>query len=486
MSHRTRREFLENSMFATAAAVAASNGVPLSANDETQSRSANEKLGVAVLGVRGRGNSHIGAFTGRKDTEVLYLCDPDSEVGARRLAEAAKKQGGRAPKWVADMRVVMDDPAVDIVTIATPNHWHALAAIWAMQAGKDVYVEKPVSHNVSEGRRMVQAARKYKRICQTGMQSRSNVGMREAMAFVQNDGIGNVNVARGLCFKPRGSIGQRATYSVPPHIKYDLWLGPASFAPVTRKQFHYDWHWQWPYGNGDLGNQGTHQMDIARWGLGVSGLSDSVMSYGGRFNSIDAGDTANTQVITHNYGDRSLVFELRGLKTSYYKGAKVGVIFEGSEGYVVMSSYSSGAAFDLQGKSFKKFSGGGDHFQNFLTAVRSRNQQDLNADIEEGHYSSALCHTGNISYRLGNSLNAEVVNQQIDELKTADNAKETLERTFAHLKNNGVDLGSVAIQVGPQLVCDSKTENFPDNDAANEMLTRDYRSPFVVPTADEV
>ena len=219
-----------------------------------------------------------------------------------------------------------------------------------MQAGKDVYLEKPVSHNVFEGRVIVDTARKEGKICQTGTQCRSNPGMQQAMEFVHSGGIGEVKVARGLCYKGRGSIGARGEYSVPGSVDYSLWLGPAQMQPVTRKRFHYDWHWQWPYGNGDLGNQGIHQMDLARWGLGVNRLSDAVSSYGGRFGYEDAGDTANTQVVVHTYGDKSLVFEVRGLSTSPHRGAKVGVIFEGADGYVVMTSYHSGAAFDLNGR----------------------------------------------------------------------------------------------------------------------------------------
>jgi len=485
MGKRTRRQFLEDSMFATAAAVAAGSSTQLLA-DETQSSSPNERLSVAVMGVRGRGGSHLGAFAGRKDTEVTYVCDADREVGMKRTAEVSKRQGGRAPKFEEDIRKVLEDPSVDIVSIATPNHWHSLAAIWAIQAGKDVYVEKPVSHNVSEGRRIVQAARKHDKICQCGTQSRSNPGMIEAIKFVQEGGIGKVTLARGLCYKPRGSIGPRGNYAPPTSVNYDLWLGPAPLAPVTRPQFHYDWHWQWPYGNGDLGNQGIHQMDLARWGLNRNAICNAVVSYGGRFGYQDAGDTANTQVIVCDYGDSSLVFEVRGLKTSAYKGAKIGVIYEGSDGYVVMSSYSSGAAFDKDGNKIREFSGGGDHFGNFLAGVRSRKIEDLNGDILEGHLSSALCHLGNISLRLGKQVPAKDADPMVAKIKTTDNALETLERTMAHLTDNGVDLDKTQLQMGPTLALDPESETFPGNDDANAMLTRDYRKGFVVPDADHV
>lgn len=486
MFNRTRREFLEDSMFAAAAAATSTAASQAFAADSQQSKSPNEKLGVAVVGVKGRGGSHIGAFAGRRDTEILYICDVDTDIGNRRATEVGKRQGGKTPKMETDIRKVLDDDRVDIVTIATPNHWHALGAIWAIQAGKDVYLEKPVSHNVSEGRRIVEAARKYGKICQTGTQSRSNPGMIEAIEYVQSGKIGKCKVARGLCYKRRGSIGSRGIYEPPKSVDYSLWLGPAQEAPVTRPQFHYDWHWQWPYGNGDLGNQGIHQMDLARWGLDQNQLCQSVISYGGRFGYEDAGDTANTQVVICDYGDQSLVFEVRGLNTDAYKGAKVGVIYEGTDGYVVMTSYSSGAAFDLDGNRVKAFNGGGNHFENFLTAVRSRKHTDLNADIEEGHLSSALCHLGNISYRLGKLASAGEAVETLSALNTTDNAKETFDRTLGHLSDNSLKTDSLKIGLGVHLQLDPKTETFIGNDKANQMLSREYRKPFEVPAAGQV
>lgn len=488
MAKRTRRQFLEDSMLVAAAAVATNGSTRLLAQEEKQSSSANEKLGVAVVGVNGRGGSHIGAFAGRKDTEILYVCDVDTNVGEGKANEIGKRQNGRAPQMVKDLRKLLDDPRVDIVSIATPNHWHALGAIWAMQAGKDVYVEKPVSHNVSEGRRAVEAARKYNKICQTGTQSRSNPGMIEAMKYVQSGKIGECKVARGLCYKPRGSIGPKGDYPIPANIDYDLWSGPAPILPLTRKKLHYDWHWVWAYGNGDLGNQGIHQMDLARWGLGVNTLCNSVLSYGGRFGYEDAGETANTQVVVHDYGPKTLVFEVRGLKTSSYKGAGVGVIFEGTDGYVVMSTYHSGAAFDKDGNKVHEFKGEADHFANFLGAVRSRKKEDLTADIEEGHYSSALCHLGNISYRLGEEISVADAAKKVESIQSSDDSKETWERTISHLKDNKVDLNEIKIGMGQHLKFDPKTETFPDSgmEKANAMLTREYRAPYVVPAAGQV
>jgi predicted dehydrogenase len=494
MARKNRRQFLEDSMVAAAAAaaMASGRGRMLRAQDEPQSKSANEKLSVAVVGVNGRGGSHYGFFSSQRDTVVSYVVDVDSKVGNNRAAEIEKRQGVR-PKFVEDVREMLDDKSVDIVTIATPNHWHALMAIWSMQAGKDVYVEKPVSHNVSEGRRAVEAARKYKRICQAGTQCRSNPGMIKFMEYVQSGKIGRVKVGRGLCYKLRPSIGPRAETPIPANINYDLWCGPAPMRPSTRNNprngpVHYDWHWIWDYGNGDLGNQGIHQMDLARWGLGAKSLSNAVLSYGGRLGYEDAGETPNTQVVVHDYGEQALVFEVRGLKTDAYRGAKVGVIFEGTDGYAVSSSYDGGVIFDKEGKEVAKFLDGEDkyHFGNFLKAVRSRAIAELNADIEEGHLSSALCHLGNISYRLGAPQTADELDKTLATLHTTDNAKETLERTLAHLKDNGVDMAATKLQVGPVLPFDPATETFPGNDAANAMLTREYRKPYVVPPAGQV
>jgi len=492
MSHLSRRQFLEDSMFAAAAAVAAGSGPLAFADDEKQSKSPNEKLNIACIGVNGQGSAHLKEFTDRKDVNLVAICDVDSAVGNRRCDEIAKKTG-RRPTYFQDLRKLFNDKSIDAISTATPNHWHALVAIWAMQAGKDVYVEKPVSHNVSEGRRMVEVARKYGRICQTGTQCRSMKGTVDAIDYIEAGKIGEVNLARGLCYKRRPSIGPRREVKIPSTVDYNLWCGPAPLKPSYRNgdkgPVHYDWHWFWDYGNGDLGNQGIHQMDIARWGLGVDTVSPAVLSYGGRFGYIDAGETANTQVIIHDYGKKTLVFEVRGLKTENLKGAGVGVIFEGSDGYVVLTSYTGGAAFNKNGEEIERFKGGeyADHFANFIKAVRSRNHEDLNADILQGHLSSALCHTGNISYRLGEETSLEEVKARLDGLKSADKNLETLDRTVAHLKDNDVEInGQTRLRFGKQLEMDPKSETFVKNDDANAMLTRDYREPFVVPAAGRI
>jgi len=488
MSRYDRRRFLEDSMLAAVAAAGVGASGNLFAADEKKEAvkpaSANDKLNVAIVGVNGRGGSHIGGFLARKDTPITWIVDADEAVGQKRVEAIAKKQGF-APKFTKDIRQALEDKELNLVSIATPNHWHALGAIWSIQAGKDVYVEKPVSHNVSEGRRIVEAARKYGKICQTGTQCRSMVGSQDAIAYVKSGKIGEVKLARGLCYKSRKSIGERGEYQVPASVDYNLWAGPAQMSKLTRPKFHYDWHWQWECGNGDLGNQGIHQVDVARWGLGVGQLANAVSSYGGRVGYVDAGETANTQVAEFNYGDKTLIFEVRGLKTDPYRKAGVGNVFHGSEGYVVLTSYDTGFAFDGDGKQVAEFKGKGEgnqgHFDNFVDAVRARDHKLLTADIEEGHLSSALCHLANISLRTGSAMTIADVKGKLK----GEAATETYDRFVKHLEANQVSPG-IEILCGQTLTLDPVKETFVNNAAADAMLTREYRAPFVVPAAGKV
>ena len=481
MSRLPRREFLEQSLLATAAAAMVGTTAELSAEEkeDKSSKSPNERLNVAVIGVNGRGGSHIGGFSGRNDTAVTVICDADENVGKRK-AESLSKKTKKEVRFEQDLRKVVEDPSIDIITIATPNHWHSLSSIWAVQNGKDVYVEKPVSHNVSEGRRVVQAAEKYGQIVQTGTQCRSMKGTIDAIEYVKSGAIGEVKLARGLCYKRRGSIGKRGNYDVPASVDYTLWQGPSQDHPLSRPRFHYDWHWQWEYGNGDLGNQGIHQMDIARWGLGVNQLCDSVVSYGGRVGYVDAGETANSQINVYQYGDKRIVFEVRGLPTAKLFGSNIGVIFQGTEGYVVLTSYTGGVALDKDQNVVKKFSGGGDHFGNFVKAVRSRKRSDLTADIEEGHLSSALCHLGNISYRMGQAVSLKELDERLQ--GDAEKAK-TFKRFANHLTDNKVNLEETPLYLGQSLTLDGKKEIFTGElaEKANLKLTREYRKGFEVP-----
>ncbi|MGE3803902.1 MAG: Gfo/Idh/MocA family protein [Gemmataceae bacterium] len=476
-----RRDFLNDS----SALLAALSGVGLAspelfAQQEPKKRDVNEQLNVACIGVNGQGKAHVSNWAGKQNAVVSIICDVDEAVigNAMKIAEKGQK---RTPKYVKDLRKVFEDPSIDVVSIATPNHWHALAAIWAIQAGKDVYVEKPVSHNVWEGRQIVNAARKHKRIVQTGTQSRSMKGMRQAIDFVHSGKFGKVLVSRGLCYKPRNSIGKvDGPQPIPSSIDYDIWCGPAPKADLLRKRLHYDWHWQWPYGNGDLGNQGIHEMDKARWGLKKNTLPNSVISVGGRFGYVDDGQTANTQLCVFDYGDNQLIFEVRGLKTDALRDCKIGNIFHCEKGVVICPNYYSGVAMTNDGEVVAKFSGGdyADHFGNFAQAVRSRDYKTLNADIEEGHLSSALCHLANVSLLSGTQ---QPFSKQTNAFGDNKEAAESFERMQQHLKSNMVPLDSTNYSLGPKLEIDTKTETFTNNKEANRLLTREYRKPFVVP-----
>ena len=480
MDSITRRRFLEQSLLAAGVGIAAIGEVPARAGSRSgRPLGANDRIRIALIGVNGRGMDHLKGYVDKPDVDIVAICDPDLNAIARAQA-AVEKKGKAKPEGVQDIRKLLENKDIDAVSIATPNHWHTLAALWAMQAGKDVYVEKPVSHNVTEGRRLVQAAKKYDRICQAGTQSRSHKAMQEAMAYIHDGKIGKVSLARGLCYKPRNSIGKvDAPQPIPEGIDYDLWLGPAPNKPLMRKHLHYDWHWQWDYGNGDLGNQGIHQMDIARWSLNKPGLPLSVMAVGGRFGYVDDGETPNTQIALYDYGDCHLIFEVRGLKTEPYQGVGIGNIVYGTEGYVAITAdYGKAAAFDRDNKKVQEFTGAGDHFGNFLSAVRSRKVSEQNAPIMEGHVSSALCHLGNISYRLGS---LQPFSKQTQSFGDDKESVETFERMTQHLKDNGVSLTETTYHVGPTLKLDAGKERFAGNKQANAMLTREYRKPFIVP-----
>ncbi len=494
MKYFDRRGFLKTAGAAT--------GLFYIAPTSWAQKSPGDTLNALVIGVNGRGGSHIGGMLALKDKGVRLtaLCDVDATVLGKNVDNLDKK--GTKVKGYADMRKAFEDKDIDLVCIATPNHWHSLAAIWAVQAGKDVYVEKPVSHNVWEGRQLVNAARKYKKIVQTGTQSRSSrAGIGEAVKFVQSGQLGKILIVRGTCYKRRDTIGKTgAPQPIPAGIDFDMWCGPAPKDELRRAKLHYDWHWHWNYGNGDLGNQGIHQMDLARWFTGEMELSPRVWSTGGRLGYVDDGETPNTQIVYHDYAKAPLIFEVRGLpakpgiieevvkdgKKSKQKkesmdnfmGSQVGVVVHCEGGHVTVPSYSGATAYGKDGKEIKKWSGAVDHFANFVEAVRSRKHEDLHADILEGHLSSALCHTGNISYRLGKQANPDVITEQI---KGDRDASASFERMVEHLKANGVDVLKDKLTIGPVLKMNPKTEKFIGNADADKQLTRDYRKPYVVP-----
>ena len=499
-SQLTRRSFLKSTLAASAA-------VSLPARIYAASVGANSDVRIGMIGFNSRGQAHISGYLGLKGVRISAMCDVDTTVLDKGSAQLKNKS--LQVETYQDIRKLLESKELDAVSIATPNHWHSLAAIWAIQAGKDVYVEKPVSHNVWEGRQLVIAADKYKKIVQMGVQSRSATGIADALEWQKSLPLGKIKYVRGLCYKRRPSIGKVDHETpFPESIDKDLWFGPAPVKPLMRAKLHYDWHWIWDTGNGDLGNQGIHQMDIARRFLGEDALSPSVFSIGGRLGYLDDGETANSQFIVHGYEKAPLIFEVRGLpeKTGAkdmdkYRSAGVGVIVQYENGYLVCPDYNNAIAIDNAGNAVKKFGNppippgvvdnlpkekkakDGDserenHFANFLKAVQSRKTSDLHGKIIDGHISSALCHTGNISYRLGKKAAPEAIREQ---LKGNKEAMDSFERLATHLAANDVDIKVDQLALGEFLKMDPKTEKFIGNAAADKMLTREYRAPYIVP-----
>jgi predicted dehydrogenase len=409
---------------------------------------ANDRVNVAVVGTRSRGRDHIDIYARQPGSAVAAVCDVDNAQNERAVALIEKAEAPRA-KIYQDYRKLLEDKSIDAVSLATCNHWHALGTIWACQAGKDVYVEKPASHNIWEGRKMIEAASKYNRIVQVGMQSRTIEHKQKAVELLRQGLLGKLYLAKGICYKRRKSIGKSPDGPVPAGVDYEQWLGPAPMRPFNPNRFHYNWHWFWDTGNGDIANQGVHEMDIARWGLGKQGLPNRITSSGGKYAYDDDQETPNTQLASFEYDDCQIVFEVRGLFTAgegsvAWDGSNyIGNIFYGSEGF--MSLDSTGFQVFLGEKrelaqSMKateaKIWDTGPHIANFLDCVRSRKAGDLRGSLEDGHVSAALCHLANISHRLGR-----------------------------------------------QVTFNPKQENFGTDYEANQMLSRDYRAPYVVPSS---
>jgi predicted dehydrogenase len=449
-SNPARRQFVK----VAAAAIATSQFPILGAND---------RINVGIVGLGGRGTNHIQSYSSLdSESRIAALCDVNQSARERATA-LVRKLRGYEPKEYSDMRALFESKEIDAVSLPLPNHWHALAAIWACQAGKDVYVEKPACHNIFEGHQMVKAARKYKRMVQVGSQSRSMPYMMQAMQMLQEGAIGQVYHARGLCFRRRFSIGHTPDEPVPAGLDWDLFLGPAQWKPYSKNKFAYNWHWIWDTGNGDIGNQGVHQMDICAWGLGRTGWPVSVSSSGGKFVWKDDQETPNTQQSTLDFGDAQITFEVRNLPTppegtSGMRGSSyVGNIFFGDGGFLVLDQgfqiYKSAAA-NVSGEAARGAGAGGVekyekvadekageradstavHMKNFFDAIRARDHKLLHADIEIGARSAAFCHLANISYRVGHALRMA--------------------------QSNGRFLG---------------------DDEANALLTRNYREPYIVP-----
>lgn len=433
MSEVTRRDFMKTS-------AGAAVGLGVLSRSTAGWAGANNRIRVAVVGLNGRGNAHVSAYAEAENVEIASVCDVDENVTADRLKWMTGDLGLKAPRTETDIRRLLEDDSIDAISIATPNHWHSLMAIWGCEAGKDVYVEKPLSHNVWEGRQLVKAAEEHGRIVQHGTQARCSPAIQEGVRLLREGVIGEVYMGKGLCYKFRDTIGKTPDEPVPPGVHYDLWIGPAPEKPFSRNRFHYQWHWQWDYGNGDIGNQGVHQMDVLRWALGV-GLPTRVSSMGGHFLFDDDQETPNTQLASFWHPDPSgksdrgimMVFEVRHWITNYEgdlgqpPGNNVGNIIYGSEGYMTMKGDSFQTFLGKDREPGPSASGKGSPFENFLSCVRSRKREDLQADVLEGHLSSAMCHLANASYRLRRTLEFDPAKEEY--LGDAE-ANQTLSRVY--------------------------------------------------------
>jgi predicted dehydrogenase len=386
---------------------------------------ANDRVRIALCGVRGRGMDHLRNYSKLTNVEIAAVCDIDDNVAAKCLS-AIDRMGRPKPKTYVDIRKLLEDKDIDAISIATPNHWHALMAVWGCQAGKDVYVEKPCTHNLWEGQQLIKAARRYNRIVQHGTQIRSIPVVREAIEKIHSGYLGEVYMTRGVCFKWRDTIGHAPVEPVPAGVDYDLWTGPAPTKPFTRNRFHYNWHWNYLYGNGDMGNQGVHQLDAARWAL-RAGFPNKVSAIGGHFMFDDDQDTPNDLVCAFEYSApgekrRMISFEVRHWMTNHEAGIgtpdlgagehnsnSVGDVVYGSKGYLSIADEDTGAYKAWLGREQQPQSGAHEnsqtaHFKNFVDCVISRKKEDLHAPIEEGHISAGLMHLANASYRLGRTI----------------------------------------------------------------------------------
>lgn len=475
-----RRQFVKTGLMAGAA-----GQLPLST--WAQIAGANETIRVGVAGVNGQGWVHVGAFHASENVRVVAICDPDRSLLERRRDEFSREK--QKLETFTDIRAMLDRSDIDVVVVATPDHWHALAGVWAMQAGKDVYIEKPLTYCIWEGRQLVAAAHKYQRIAQTGSQHRSCPATRKIRDYVQAGRLGEVQWAYALVFNRRESIGKAAgPLTIPEEVDYDLYAGPATDAAPHRRQLHYDWHWQWPTGTGEIGNWGTHIIDDA---LNITGISDAphaTLAIGGRFGYDDDGETPNTLLAAFETGRFPLVAQFRALPMQsgrqamdHYRGIRIGTVIQCADGYYA-GGRGGGWIFDNDGRRVEqiKGDGGSAHVQNFLDAVRSRKPEDLNAPMQVGHVAALYCHLANMSYRLGVAVPAALGRKA---MQSSPLASPQFDEMVAHLVANDVDTSAPGLILGDVIRMDPNTDTCfgPSAARASALVKRRYRTPFVVP-----
>ncbi len=441
---------------------------------------ANDTIRIAVIGCGVRGGTHRARFGSQRGVKLTAVCDPDRV----RLASAAKEietKFGNKPEQVVDVRRLMDRKDFDTVAIATMQYWHSLPTIWACQTGRHVYVEKPLAHYIWEGRQMVNAARKYDRLAQVGTQGRSRETDRQVIPYIRSGQLGKIQYIVCFANKARTPIGKRTEpLPIPDTLDYDLWCGPARKEPVYRDRIQYDCSFTWNMGDGESCNQGVHEVDVARWLLGETQLPRRVMSLGGRFVFNDAGNVPNTQLAYYDFPSAPVLYEVHNLRAGKndngspnFRGHRVDTCVQCEGGYVMMHA---GKVYDNQGREIKSFSGGEDHFANFIQALRSGKREDLNAEILEGHLSTNVCHAGNISYRLGQTASVTDIRKQVGDLPPM---QAMVDRYLEHLKAHEVSPDETTL--GPWLQCDRENECFQDNVEANKLVKGFYREPYAVP-----
>lgn len=416
---RSRREFIRSVSSGAAVAAFGGFGSAFTARGHAQVRGANDRVRIAVMGVNGRGRSLAGSFAKQDGCRVSYVCDVDSRAAEKTVAAVAKMQG-EPPRVARDFRRCLDDRDVDALVVAAPDHWHAPAALLACKAGKDVYLEKPCSHSPAEGEMLVAAATKYGRTVQLGTQRRSWPNVVEAMKELNAGIIGRPYFAKGWYANNRKSIGTGTEIPVPEWLDWELWQGPAPRRPLRDNLVHYNWHWFWHWGTGEALNNGTHMLDVMRWGLGVE-FPVRVASSGGRFHFADDWETPDTQVITLDFAEKvSMVWEGRSCSGRTIDGVAAGALFHGEKGSLLVDG-NSYKVQDLEEKVVREVKSAADidprdtrnpadsldvgHIRNFLDAVRGK--AALNAQVREGHISTLLCQLGNIAHRAGHSIDVD-------------------------------------------------------------------------------